>query len=181
MLPCMNLADSLAIIEKQRRKGRGRMFYWIVILVTVIDQGFKLWIRSYMDVGESIVIWQNVLNFTHYQNSGAAGSTFQGYGRYFIIPAVLFVAYLLYSRRKGNLKGGWVEAGTAFLAGGAIGNAIDRLLFGQVTDFIDFQFGRGILNMADEAINIGVILLLADMLRSAAAGWRRRARERAGA
>ncbi|TDG00234.1 signal peptidase II [Paenibacillus piri] len=157
------------------------MFYWVVILVTVIDQGFKLWVRMHMDVGESIVIWHGILNFTHYQNSGAAGSTFQGYGRYFIIPAVLFVGYLLYSRRKGNLKGGWVEAGTAFLAGGAIGNAIDRLLFGQVTDFIKFQFGRGILNMADEAINIGVVILLADAIKSVAADWRRRDRNRAGA
>ncbi|MFD0676329.1 MULTISPECIES: signal peptidase II [unclassified Paenibacillus] len=149
------------------------MFYFIVVLVTIIDQGFKLWVRMNMDVGESIVIWNHILNFTHYQNSGAAGSTFQGYGRYFVIPAVIFIGYILYSRRKGNLKGGLVEVGTAFFVGGALGNAIDRLLFGKVTDFIDFHMGHGILNIADNAINIGVVALLLDALISVVRSRRR--------
>ncbi|MDF2962471.1 MAG: hypothetical protein K0S39_4206 [Paenibacillus sp.] len=149
------------------------MFYFIMILVTVIDQAFKVWVRMNMDVGESIVIWNGILSFTHYQNSGAAGSSFQGYGRYFVIPAVLVVGYILYSRRKGNLKGRLVEAGTAFFAGGAVGNAIDRILFGRVTDFIDFHGGRGILNIADHAINIGVILMLLDAVIGIVASRRR--------
>ncbi|NOU96788.1 signal peptidase II [Paenibacillus sp. LMG 31456] len=149
------------------------MFYLIVVLVTIIDQGFKLWVRMNMDVGESIVIWNHILSFTHYQNSGAAGSTFQGYGRYFVIPAVVFIGYILYSRRKGNLKGGLVEVGTAFFVGGALGNAIDRILFGKVTDFIDFHMGHGILNIADQAINIGVVSLLLDALISAVRSRRR--------
>jgi len=157
------------------------MFYWIAVLVTVIDQAFKLWVRMNMEVGQSMVIWNGILSFTHYENSGAAGSTFQGYGRYFVIPAVLFIGYILYSRRKGNLKGGLLEAGTAFFAGGALGNAIDRILFGKVTDFIDFHFGHGILNIADQAINIGVILLLLDVLRSAVADRRQKKNPQASA
>jgi signal peptidase II len=150
------------------------MFYLIAALVTLIDQGSKVWIRLHMDVGQSIVIWHDLLSFTRYENSGAAGSSFQGYGRYFVIPAVLFIGYILYSRRKGNLKGGAVEAGTAFFAGGAVGNAIDRLLFGSVTDFIAPHYSHGILNIADYAINVGVILLLFDAVKSTLASRRRR-------
>ncbi len=95
------------------------------------------------------------------QRSGR--KTFQGYGRYFIIPAVLFVLYMAYARKQGQLKNGMAEAGAALLVGGAIGNAIDRAVFGWVTDFVDN--GRGILNLADIAIQVGVLLLLADAVR----------------
>lgn len=55
-----------------------------------------------------------------------------------------------------------METGTALLVGGAVGNAIDRILFNKVTDFVAFQHGHGILNLADIAINVGVLLILAD-------------------
>ncbi|MGG2198517.1 MULTISPECIES: signal peptidase II [Paenibacillus] len=138
-------------------------YYGIVIAAIGIDQATKLWVRFHMHLGETLVIWQDVLHFTYYRNSGAAGSTFQGYGRYFIIPAVLFVLYMAYARKQGQLKNGMAEAGAALLVGGAIGNAIDRAVFGWVTDFVDN--GRGILNLADIAIQVGVLLLLADAVR----------------
>jgi lipoprotein signal peptidase len=55
-----------------------------------------------------------------------------------------------------------LELGAGFLAGGAIGNAIDRVLFNQVTDFIIFGTSNGILNLADYALNVGIVLLLLD-------------------
>jgi signal peptidase II len=50
------------------------------------------------------------------------------------------------------------------LVGGAAGNAIDRLFFNKVTDFIEFCAGHGILNLADLAINVGVIIIIVDIL-----------------
>ncbi len=71
---------------------------------------------------------------------------------------MFFVMGVLYYRRTGEVKGALIDCSFGFLVGGAIGNGIDRLLFGQVTDFI-IRSG-GILNVADHAIEIGVILLI---------------------
>jgi signal peptidase II len=139
-------------------------FYIILISVTVLDQVSKILIRSHMQVGDSVSIWNHVLNFIYYQNSGAAGGIFEGYGRVFVVPAVALVVMVGYLRSQGKLKGLLLEMGTGFLIGGAIGNAIDRVLFNKVTDFINFAHGHGILNIADLAINLGVILILADTL-----------------
>lgn len=136
------------------------LFYLIAIIVVAIDQLAKLWIRSSIEVGESVPFWDSVLHLTHYENSGMAHSLFQGYGRLFAVFAVLFIAGVLYYRKKGEIKGKAMDISMGFLVGGAAGNAIDRILFGKVTDFLEFTSGHGILNLADVAINIGVVLLL---------------------
>lgn len=140
------------------------LFYITAFAVILIDQVTKYLIRLHLPVGESMEVWRDHLLFTHYQNSGAAFSSFQGYGRWFVPVAVLILAVVLYYRRKGQLKGMLMELGTGFFVGGAIGNAIDRVAFNQVTDFIQFHADRGILNLADLAINAGVLLMLADSL-----------------
>jgi signal peptidase II len=125
------------------------LFYMIVLLVVALDQGSKMLIRTHMEVGDSAPIWNHFIHFTYYQNSGTAGSSFQRYGRIFIVFAVLVVEGVLYYRSKGELKGFVMVAGTGFLIGGAIGNAIDRVLFNKVTDFIVFRSGHGVLKLAD--------------------------------
>lgn len=137
------------------------MFYGITIFVVLLDQATKAWIRSRLAVGQSVTLWDS-LRLTHYQNTGAMGSSFEGYGTYFILPAILLVCWFVYMLRKGQLDGLAMKAGAAFFAGGALGNAIDRILFAKVTDFIDM--GRGISNLADHAINIGVLLIVAAQL-----------------
>ncbi|MBB3111554.1 signal peptidase II [Paenibacillus phyllosphaerae] len=145
------------------------MFYWITLLVVVLDQGTKLWVRLEMTVGQSIPLWDG-FQLTYYRNSGAMGSSFEGYGRYFIIPAVLVVFWLVYMLRKGELDGKLLQLGAACFAGGAIGNAIDRAIFGWVTDFIDM--GRGISNLADHALNLGILFFVLSAF--VVDPWRRR-------
>ncbi|WP_135555337.1 signal peptidase II [Paenibacillus cymbidii] len=137
------------------------MFYGIGLFVVLLDQLSKAWVRSRLAVGESLTLGDH-LQLTHYQNTGAMGSTFEGYGTYFIVPAFLIVGWFVYMQRKGQLDSFAMKAGAAFFAGGALGNAVDRLLFAKVTDFIDM--GRGISNLADHAINIGVLLIVAAQL-----------------
>ncbi|RUS49219.1 signal peptidase II [Cohnella sp. AR92] len=137
------------------------MFYAILIFVVLLDQAAKLWVRMNMEVGQSIPMWDG-FQLTFFQNSGAMASSFEGYGRWFVIPAVLVVAWAVYSVHKGLMKGFLLKLGAALFAGGAIGNAIDRVYFGWVTDFLDF--GRGISNFADHAITVGVVLMLLDGL-----------------
>lgn len=132
------------------------LFYVIAILVIMTDQLSKYLIRTCIDIDETFTLWG--IQLTHIENSGIAGSLFQGYGRLFGVVAVLFVIGVLYFRRTGEMKGALLDSSFGFLVGGAIGNGIDRLLFGHVTDFI-IRSG-GVLNLADHAIEMGVLLLI---------------------
>ena len=132
------------------------LFYVIAILVIMTDQLSKYLIRTYIDIDETFTLWG--IQLTHIENSGMAGSLFQGYGRLFGVVALLFVIGVLYFRSTGEMKGALIDSSFGFLVGGAIGNGIDRLLFGQVTDFI-IRSG-GVLNLADRAIQMGVLLLI---------------------
>ena len=132
------------------------LFYVIAMLVIVLDQLSKYLIRIYINLNETFTLWG--IHFTHIENSGMAGGLFQGYARLFGIVAALFVIVVLYIRRTGEMKGALIDSSFGFLVGGAIGNGIDRLLFGQVTDFIPRS--GGILNIADHAIELGLVLFV---------------------
>jgi signal peptidase II len=136
------------------------LFYICVAFVVMVDQVSKGIVRLHMHVGETLPFWHNHVHFMYYENSGAAFSSFQGFGRYFVIVALALVVGVLYYRRKGKLRGVFIELGTGFLVGGAIGNAIDRTLFNKVTDFLMFGQSGGILNLADIAINIGMFFIM---------------------
>lgn len=142
------------------------LFYTIILVTAAMDQISKIWIRSVMEVGESMPFYKDFISFTYYQNSGAAGSSLQGWAPILGILAILIVAGIWWYRRQGGLPGTLKQSAAALLVGGAIGNAIERLLFGKVTDFIVFRSGNGVMNVADIAINIGVVLYLLDMLLS---------------
>ncbi|WP_373894312.1 signal peptidase II [Virgibacillus natechei] len=147
------------------------LFYSVAILVIFIDQLSKYWIRAQLNVGETLVIWEDVLHFTHIQNSGAIGGLFEGYGRLFVPISIIIAVVCIYMQKKGYLKGKLLIIGVALYVGGAIGNAIDRVLFNQVTDFIDFSFREGIPNLADYALIFGVVLIFIDAFIGA---WRKR-------
>ncbi|MFS0872465.1 signal peptidase II [Paenibacillus xylanilyticus] len=140
------------------------LFYFIALLVTLVDQGTKMAVRMYMEVGDMMRLGDSGMQLQHYENSGMAGSLFQGNARLFGVVAILFIAGILYYRKKGEIRGFWMQAGAGFMVGGALGNAIDRFVYAKVTDFLVFPSGRGILNLADVAINIGVVLLVIGML-----------------
>ncbi|AJS58797.1 signal peptidase II [Paenibacillus sp. IHBB 10380] len=140
------------------------MFYILSIFIIMLDQITKIWVRSNMELGE-VKFWGNdYIHFNYYENSGAAFSSFQGYGRLFAILAILVVIVIVYYRKKGELQGFIMNVGTGLLSGGAIGNAIDRVWRGKVTDFIVLGSNTGIMNLADIAINFGVILIIIGMV-----------------
>lgn len=140
------------------------LLYVVLLLVVAADQLSKIWIRTQLPLGDTMDVWPGILHFTNFVNTGAAGSSFEGYGRLFIPVAVAVAVWAIYAQRKGRIEGGWLLAGAGFFAGGAVGNAIDRLLFNGVTDFISWSAGGGIMNFADIAINIGVLLGIVGLL-----------------
>lgn len=134
------------------------LFYPTSILILIIDQLSKYMVRSSLAVGETVYI--GTIQLTHYENAGMAFSLFQGYARLFALVAILFVVGILYYRMHEGPKGKLLNLALGFLVGGAAGNAIDRIVFGRVTDFLVSRSGNGILNFADHAINVGIVLLL---------------------
>ena len=150
-----------------------RFMMWMVFaaLVVLADQATKSaiirWVPLYGDVPIN-----GFINLTHQQNTGAAFSFLAGAGgwqRWFfvvlasVVSAVL-VAWLWRIRASGMVM---LSAGLTLVLGGAIGNLVDRIRFGYVTDFIQVWFGSWAFpsfNVADSAITVGAALLIIDSL-----------------
>lgn len=139
-------------------------FYLIAAVLLAADQLSKWWVRSNLAMGEETTVWGGLVHVIRLENTGAAGSSFQGYGRWFVPIAVLIVVAVLFYRSRGKLKGLWMEIGTGLFVAGAIGNAIDRVVFKGVTDFVQLKGNGGVMNIADMALNIGMIIILLTML-----------------
>ena len=131
----------------------------VVFLVVLSDQITKYLARSFIEPFETIKLFP-FLQLVSVRNEGAAFGLFRSFGNGgFIVvslAAMAFVIYLLLKVREDRL-------GLSLILGGATGNVIDRILFGRVTDFIDFFAGRlhwPAFNIADSALTIGLALML---------------------
>lgn len=129
--------------------------------VVVADQATKAWIRGWLDVGEHWLDRGSLLNLSHVENTGAAFGILRGNGMLLIIPVVIAIGavLLLLVWAPQQRHGGLYSAALALILGGAIGNLIDRVARGSVTDFID-PIHYPAFNLADSAIVIGVIALV---------------------
>jgi len=107
------------------------------------------------------------------RNTGGAFSLFAGSGSswrrpLFIILALVVVSIITYAYGKVAKSDIWSRAAYSFIAGGAVGNLVDRLLTGSVVDFLDFHAGSWhwpAFNVADIAISTGAVMLLISLLR----------------
>ena len=157
-------------------QGRRRnvVFFLIALLVVVADQLSKLWIRSNLLVGQSLfeVGFFQIIRLP--PNTGSAFGLFQDQSFALTIVAIVGIAFLLvyafiiYPRffPLDNLLG---KSALGLILGGTIGNLIDRLRFGGVTDFISIGWWPA-FNIADSAIVVGAILFAYSLLLLARAG-----------
>ncbi len=142
---------------------RDIIFLGIALLVVIVDQLSKLWITANMSPGESLFD-VGFFQIVYVQNTGAAFGIFQGHPLIFTIfdfvgiAAFLFLVLFL-SCRWSFLDKMWVRSAIGLILGGTIGNLIDRLRLGQVTDFLDFKIWPT-FNVADASITVGVIILI---------------------
>lgn len=127
--------------------------------VLFLDQLTKLIIRSGLSEGESIPLIRNVFHISLVHNTGAAFGLFRHQTLILTgISILTFVVILLFYRRIAASMH-ILRVGFALIAGGSLGNLIDRLRFGYVVDFLDFRVWP-VFNIADSAITVGVILVL---------------------
>lgn len=133
----------------------------IFLLIIAFDQITKYIITSDFAIGESRTVIEGILNFTYVQNKGAAFGMLQGARVFFIIlTVVVFVVLILYlvkTRPQSPLE----KLALTFMAGGAIGNFIDRLALSYVRDFIEVKFIYfPVFNIADCFVCIGAGLYI---------------------
>lgn len=131
----------------------------LVAAIVIADQATKHWVRLALPPGISRPVIPGLVYLTHVQNTGAAFGLLRGYAPLLVAvtTAVLVVAYL--NRNNLAQERPVLRLGYALGIAGAVGNLVDRLLFGRVTDFIDLRFFP-VFNLADTAITFGVILLV---------------------
>lgn len=141
------------------------MRYLLISLVVMIfDQVTKHLVRTSIKPFEVIKILP-FLQIVHIRNEGAAFGLFSDFGNitFIIISiiAIIVVIYLILKDKKDRIT-------LSLILGGATGNLIDRIIYGNVTDFIDLYAGRfhwPAFNVADSALTIGISLMFLNHLR----------------
>ena len=144
------------------------MIYIVIIIFLIIDIISKLIVSRVCTLNNSVFVINNFFSITYTHNYGGAWSLFSDSTILItVISIIVIIGIIIYlSKKKINNK---IESlGYAFLLGGAIGNLIDRIIYGYVIDFLDFNiFGYNfpIFNIADMGIVIGIFLIIVIEIR----------------
>lgn len=143
-------------------------FAALIILVIALDQAVKYWVVSTFSLYESLPVVPGFFSLTYLTNTGAAFGMLAGQPTawrqiFFIGVAVvaLVVIGVMYRRLRNDSV--WYEVALGLIAGGAVGNLIDRVRQGSVVDFLDVYVGVHhwpAFNVADSAITVGVAVFL---------------------
>jgi signal peptidase II len=129
------------------------------LVVLIFDQLTKQAVRNYLIYGESRPIIENFFNLVYVRNDGAAWNILSGQGIILIFISVSVLVLLFVYRRSFLQEQLSHHILLGLLVGGIAGNLVDRIRFGWVTDFLDFQFGSyhyPSFNVADSAICIAI-------------------------
>jgi signal peptidase II len=147
---------------------------WLSGLVLILDQASKWFMVSWLSLYETVAVIP-FFNLTMAHNSGAAFSFLAnagGWQRWFFTVIAIVVSIVLVVWLKGLTSKARLEAiAISLMLGGAVGNLVDRLIYGYVIDFLDFYnyFGSyhfPAFNIADSALCIGVTLLIIDTFKN---------------
>ncbi len=147
--------------------------YLAALIVVLADQSSKYLVQSLVPLHHSIPVIEGFFNITYVRNPGAAFGLLAQAGpawRLFFLVAVSLVfmsALVIYLERNRDRTGKILYVSFALILGGAAGNLIDRIIHGEVVDFLDLYIKSlhwPAFNLADSAISIGVFLLLIDVI-----------------
>ncbi|HUR70698.1 MAG TPA: signal peptidase II [Candidatus Limnocylindrales bacterium] len=148
--------------------AKWRIVGGLVAAIVVLDQFTKIIVQRTMELHQSIPIVDGLFNLTYVRNTGAAFGIFAGSAEIFRRPFLILVSILASAfiisllRRLPSDEKGLITALT-FILGGAIGNLIDRVFYGEVVDFLDFywrSYHWPAFNIADSFITVGVTIAL---------------------
>ena len=150
----------------------GARWLWLSLAVLAADRATKFAIERYTSLFFRHSIFSDIVVLVHSQNPGIAFSMFSDSRSRWLTPVLVFSAvvvmgllvWMIVTDRAG---GALAQCGLALILGGAAGNALDRVIHGGVTDFLEVRLWKYIwpaFNVADSAITIGAIFVLFELL-----------------
>ncbi len=136
--------------------------------IVILDQLSKAVVRFSLPLYQEVPVFPGFFSLTHIENPGGAFGFLAGHPSilqrlFFLIGTLVAIGLLIYLYKKIPASYSILKAGLALIMGGALGNLIDRLRFGKVTDFFDFFIGRmhwPAFNIADSAVTVGSIIFI---------------------
>jgi signal peptidase II len=137
-------------------------FFLLAVGIFVLDRITKNLVAAEIPYGTEVSVIGHVVGITNVRNSGAAFGVAPAFAVFFLVASVVvaigLVVYVL--RTPSNL---WNNVVLGLVLGGTLGNGYDRIVHGTVTDFVNVHFWP-VFNVADSAISIGVVGLIAAYL-----------------
>ncbi len=147
------------------------VFFITLLLVVGLDQISKIYISSVMSLHASYPVIDGFFSITYVRNPGAAfgflaNATPMFRSLFLIIVSTAAIVMILYFLAKNRSAGMLLTFALSLILGGAVGNLLDRIRFGNVVDFLDFYIASWhwpAFNVADSAISVGAVLLVVEM------------------
>lgn len=141
------------------------IYYGIAALVILVDQLTKWWVAANMEIGERIPLIEPYLGLLSHRNRGAAWGMLEGQMWLFAIVTIVVVGGIVYYFQKEGKDEPLFAWSLMLLLGGAIGNFIDRMVRGEVVDFVSvlipiINYDFPIFNVADASLTAGVVLVI---------------------
>ncbi len=131
----------------------------VILLLVILDQAVKYLVKTLIPMGTSVKFIPGVLGLTHIHNDGAAFSVLAGARWFFVVLTIAFVVFGMWVLLTGRLRHPLGKWSWVLVIAGAIGNLIDRCLYGYVVDMFEVQFMHfAIFNVADIFVVVGGIL-----------------------
>ncbi len=157
------MSEDRAQVSPKRRREKLIVFLVVTSAVVVLDQVAKLWVRAHLALGESIPLIGR-LSLTHVANTGSAFGLLANQTFLLTIIGITGSVAILLMLRYLSPAAVVSMVSVGLVLGGALGNLVDRIRLGHVTDFIDFRlwgsFHWPAFNVADAAITVGILLLI---------------------
>jgi signal peptidase II len=150
----------------------GARWLWLSLAVLAADRATKFAIERHTSPFFRHSIISDIIVLVHSQNPGIAFSMFSDSRSPWLAPVLVFgsvvvMVLLVWMIVTGRAGGALAQCGLALILGGAAGNALDRVIHGGVTDFLEVRLWKYIwpaFNVADSAITIGAVLVLFELL-----------------
>jgi signal peptidase II len=155
---------------------QGARWLWVSLGVLAADRATKFAIERYTSPFFRHSVVSDIVVLVHSRNPGIAFGVFSTSHSSWLAPllvvsSVAVMLLLTWMIVAGRAGGALAECGLALILGGAAGNALDRMMHGGVTDFLEVRLWTYIwpaFNVADSAITIGAILVLCELLSGSA-------------
>jgi signal peptidase II len=151
---------------KTMTASRGRSLAIVIVALVAADWLSKIWIANRMALGETRELVEGWLYFVHRSNPGVAFSMFADLPDAWRVPFLSFLSFagvMMFARIILSTADPLARIAAALVIAGAVGNMGDRILTGEVTDFVFLAFFPFVFNLADMAITLGGSVLAVRM------------------